>query len=134
MSAALLFAGALLAQSVAPAATVTGSANRTDVERVDVAYEELSEGRNRTAISRIAQNRELESDDPAAMINKGTAYARLGHTSDARDCFIKAIASRERYNLELASGEWMDSRRAARLANELLDRRETLALASRKGT
>ena len=134
MSTALLFAGAFLAQSAVPVVTVTGSANRIERERVDVAYEEVRQGRNEAAIARIMRNRELDADDPAAMINMGTAYARMGRESDARVCFIRAIASRERYDLELADGQWMDSRRAARKAHELLRSQETLALASPKGS
>ena len=132
MSSALILVGALMAQGAIPVVTVTGSAHRIEVERVDVAYEELSQGRNKAAVSRILHNRELAADDPAAMINMGTAYARMGRESDARNCFIRAIASRERFDLELASGEWMDSRKAARLAHDLLARRKTLALALRK--
>lgn len=133
MSAALLIAGAILAQSSVPVVTVTGSASRTGNERVDVAYEEVSQGRNVAAIARILRNRELAADDPAAMINMGTAYARMGRESDARDCFVRAIASRDRFDLELADGSWLDSRQAARKANELLRTRETLALASPNG-
>lgn len=133
MSVALLIAGAVLAQSAVPVVTVTGSASRTGTERVDVAYEEVSQGRNEAAVARILRNRELAADDPAAMINLGTAYARLGRESDARDCFVRAIASRERFDLELADGSWMDSRQAARKANELLRTNETLALALPRG-
>ena len=132
MSTALLFAGALLAQSAVPVVTVTGSANRIETERADVAYEELSQNRNEAAIARIMRNRELDAGDPAAMINMGTAHARMGRESEARECFVRAIASRERYDLELADGSWMDSRQAARKANKLLRSRQTLALASRK--
>ncbi len=46
-------------------------------------------------------------------------------------CYARAIASREHYDLELANGQWMNSRQAARKANALLRTRQTLALAPR---
>lgn len=132
MSATLLMAGALLAQSALPAVMVTGRANSADRERADVAYAELSQGRNDEAIARITQSRDLAADDPAAMINLGAAYARTGREADARRCYARALASRERYDLELANGQWMDSRAAARKATALLRDQQTLALASHR--
>lgn len=129
MSTLMMFAGVLLAQASLPAET-----EAVTTDRVDVAYEELSQGRSDAAISRILANQARSQDDPAALINLGTAYARMGRAAEARECFDKAIASRERYDLELASGQWMDSRRAARTARELLERRETLALARGAGS
>lgn len=128
MSAVLIFAGALLTQAALPAAATV------QTDRAEVAYEELSQGRSDAAVSRILKSDAHRASDPAALINLGTAYARMGRTAEARDCFERAIASRERYDLELASGQWMDSRRAARTARVLLQRRETLALASRNGS
>ncbi len=95
MSAALLLAGLLMTQTAVPAVTVFGSANRTERERVDVAFEEVRQGRNEAAVVRIKGNRDLDADDPAAMINMGTAYARMGRTTDAKECFTRAMASRE---------------------------------------
>lgn len=123
MSVSLLIASALLARAEAPAITV-----QAGVEYVDVAYEELMQGRLDEAISRIRANSSLEADDPAALINLGTAYALKGHPKKAKDYYLGAIASGDRYDLELADGRWMDSRRAARLAVEMLSRGETLAL------
>ena len=52
----------------------------------------------------------------------GTAYARAGRMDEARDAFRAAIASEDRYRVELADGTWEDSRRVARLALDSLDR------------
>lgn len=123
MGTTLMLAGLLLAQSVAPAVVVEGSQ-----DRVDVAYEELAEGRPSAAIRKILANRELDANDPAALINLGTANARLGRTEKARDLYIAAIGSSERYDLQLADGRWMDSRRAARTAVQMLDKGYTLAV------
>lgn len=123
MASALLLAGALLAQAgVAPLPAAAAP------DRVDVAYEDLAQGRSQAAISRINANRELESDDPAALINLGTAHARIGQKRQAAAYYMAAIATPNRYDLELADGRWMDSRRAARLAIEKLPSGEALAI------
>ena len=54
--------------------------------------------------------------DPSRLINLGTAYARLGRTADAAAAYDAAIGSPIRYDVELASGRYMDSRWAARTA------------------
>lgn len=119
----LLLAGALLAQPAVPVTVEAPSANR-----VDVAYDELVAGRPREAVRRIEGSRLERERDPSAMINLGTAYARLGNHDRAVQCYRAAIASTARYDLELADGSWMDSRRAARVAIRQLARGETLAL------
>lgn len=122
MAATFFILGALLAQTPA-AVTVEGA-----VDRVDVGYEELREGRPQAAIERINTNTQLEAGDPSALINLGTAHARLGHNGKARSAYAAAILSDTRYDLQLADGRWMDSRRAARLAIHYLEDNRTLAL------
>lgn len=123
MSALALLAGVLLAQAASPGITVEGGA-----EHADVGFEQLAAGRPGEAIARIGANRRLEPGDPAALINLGTAYARLGQREKALDRYYAAIGSTERYHLQLADGRWMDSRRAARLAIAMLERRQLLSL------
>jgi tetratricopeptide (TPR) repeat protein len=123
MGFSLLLAAAVLTPA-AEQLMVYGS----DSPRVDVAYEELMAGRNRQAIERIRASGLDRQGDPAALINLGTAHARLGDRREAMDCYRTAIVSQERYDLELADGRWMDSRRAARLAVASLDRGQTLAI------
>jgi Flp pilus assembly protein TadD len=123
MGFAAFIASAVLTQVVAPASPAVPAA-----EYVDVAYEQLAAGQAEQAIARIRANPLIESDDPAALINLGTAHARLGRTDAARDYFMAAIASANRYDLQLADGRWMDSRRAARLALTMHAQGETLAL------
>jgi len=120
MSATALFAAALLAQG-APAATAADAGQ----DRVEVAYAELAAGRTAEALARL---RGREADEPAALINLGAAHARLGETERAREAYRAAIASRARYDLELADGRWMDSRAAARLAMQRLENGQVLAL------
>lgn len=124
MAVTILIASALLAQSnVAPANVAPVGA-----ERIDVAYEELANRQPDAAIARIRANSTIESNDPAALINLGSAYAMLGEKQKAQDCFRAAIASEARYDLQLADGSWMDSRRAARIAAKALAKGEMLAL------
>lgn len=115
MAVSVLIAGLMLAQAAAPAITVEGEG-----DRIDVAYQELAEGRPGDAAAKLADTPAVLQDDPAALINLGTAYARLGQTAKARDLYRSAIASRVRYDLQLSDGSWVDSRRAARLAGERL--------------
>jgi len=123
MIVSLLAAGALFAQ---PADEMKDA--QAGVDRVDVAYEELMAERNREAVEHILASRLDDEGDPAALINLGTAYARLGETEKALHCFESAINSDTRYMLELSDGSWMDSRRAARKAAQALASGEALAL------
>lgn len=123
MAFAAFIASAVLTHVVAPAMPAVPA-----VDYVDVAYEELATGQSLEAIARIRANRELETDDPAALINLGAAHARLGRSLEARGYYQAAIASADRYDLQLADGRWMDSRHAARLALNMEARGETLAL------
>ena len=123
MTFAALIASAVLTQVIAPASPADPAA-----DYVDVAYAELASGQAEQAIARIRANSRIASDDPAALINLGTAHARLGRTVEARDFYMAAIASTNRYDLQLADGRWMDSRHAARLALTMQTRGEALAL------
>ena len=123
MPATLLLASMMFAQAAQPAITV-----ESFPDRFDVGYRELVAQRPAAAIERIAANRSLESDDPAALINLGTANARLGNPDAALDHYRSAVVSRQRYDLELANGRWMDSRAAARLAIKMLSEGTALAL------
>ncbi len=123
MSAFMLLAGVLMAQPIGSVVTVEASTAASDV-----GFAELTQGRPQDAITRIQTNPELETGDPAALINLGTAHARLGHADQARKFYMAAIASRDRADLEMADGRWMDSRKAARLGVESLRRAEALAV------
>ena len=90
-------------------------------------YRELVTQRPAATIVKIRANNAL-NDDPAAQINLGTAMARLGRRDAARDHYRVALSSRDRYDLELADGRWMDSRAAARLAIARLAKNQALAL------
>ena len=72
------------------------------------------------AFSRIEAGDSAQSQDPAALINLGNAYARVGMTQKALSHYRQAMESDTRYELELADGRWMDSRKAARKAYSAL--------------
>lgn len=120
MSVTTLLAGVLLAQA-APLVLVQDAP-----AKVDVAYEAMAQGRNEAAVAHILANRDL-ANDPAALIQLGTASARMGETGKAQDYYEAALASRNVVYLELADGSWMDSRRLARVAIRNLARREAFA-------
>ncbi|MXP45945.1 hypothetical protein GRI43_00875 [Altererythrobacter luteolus] len=90
-------------------------------QSVDVAFDELSAARNSEAIVRIESNAALDRDDPARLINLAVAYAREGRTDEARELLDLAVHSGARYQLETASGDWVDSRRLALKAIAMLD-------------
>ena len=83
---------------------------------------ELAAGQTENAITSLEASLRETPGDPALLINLGTAYARAGRMNEARTAFREAIASEDRYRVELADGSWEDSRRVARLALESLDR------------
>ena len=122
---ALAFATPAAAQSI-----VVVTAPQTDETVLPVAFAELRAGENQAAVEKLTGDTRLDARDPSRLINLGTAYARLGRTADAKAAYEAAAASPIRYDLELANGDYMDSRWAARtaLAN-LAGDREQLALA-----
>ncbi|MYL97659.1 hypothetical protein GR702_07705 [Novosphingobium sp. FGD1] len=82
----------------------------------DVAYRELAAGQSHEVVRKLEGAGAGDIQDPAVLINLGAAYARAGMTDKALAAYRAAIASPERYDLELADGSWVDSRTAARMA------------------
>lgn len=123
MALGTLAALAMLAQAMEPAIV-----NAPRADRADVGYDELMQGQPDLAIERIRANRSLSANDPAALINLGAAHVRIGRPKEAQSYFIAAITSDDRQDLELADGRWMNSRRAARIALELMPTGKTLAV------
>ena len=122
---AIAFASPAAAQSI-----VVVTAPQADETILPVAYAELKTGDNQAAIAKLTGETTLDARDPSRLINLGTAYARVGRTADAAAAYDAAISSPIRYDLELASGRYMDSRWAARTARaNLSEGRPLLALA-----
>lgn len=112
----MIISAIFLAQTV-PAAPTDGV-----FEQREAAFEELTTGENESAIAQLEAALEQTPGDPALLINLGTAYSREGRFDEARDAFRKAVASEDRYRVQLADGSWEDSHRVARLALDSLDR------------
>ncbi len=108
MSIAALIASALVVQAPVPA------------QGIEVAYVDMTAGRSEAAIERIERADARDASHPARLINLGIAHARMGELRDARALFEQA-ASAERFRLETASGQWVDSRDLARQAIAMLD-------------
>ena len=122
---ALAFASPVAAQSI-----VVVTAPQTDSQVLPVAYAELKAGENQAAVDKLTGESTLDKRDPSRLINLGTAYARLGRTAEAAAAYDAAIGSPIRYDVELASGRYVDSRWAARMALANLEQgRPLLALA-----
>ena len=116
----LLLIGAL---SLAEAENVAVLGAPEGAEQQDVAYEALAAGEAREAVANLEALRAENPGDPALLINLGSAYAQLGDLVRAEACFREAADSETRYQLELADGSWVDSRRAAQTAlRQLRDR------------
>ncbi len=115
MSATTILISALVAQSA-----ISLAHDNEPVDRVEAGYEELRAGDAHGAIAKIEANESVASQDPAALINLGNAYARVGMTEKALSHYRTAMNSDTRYELELADGRWMDSRKAARKAYQAL--------------
>lgn len=106
----MLLIAAFMAAALAPAVPAGA-----DAGMADVAYTELAAGDAEAAVRKL-EERAGSRTDPALLINLGAAYARQGATDKALSSFRAAIASQDRYDLELSNGRWMDSRVIARQA------------------
>ncbi|MXO87414.1 tetratricopeptide repeat protein [Altererythrobacter aestuarii] len=105
--------GALL-MTQASSLAIIGSPAGTETN--DVAFETLAGGNASQAVHDLEALRAQMPNDPALLINLGSAYAELGQADRAEQCYRAAMESDVRYELELADGSWVDSRRAARQA------------------
>lgn len=123
MSTSLFLAAALMAQG-----PMTLTVPAPSVPATDVGYHELVAGRPEAAIARIERNGLARAGDPLALINLGTAYKMLGRKDEAQRLYRAAAASDDRFDVELADGRWIDSRRAANIAIARIGSSEMLAL------
>lgn len=125
MAAMLVLSALVAAHSI----TSVPGPEPVTTEIKEVAFESLIEGRAEEAIRTLEAQKANEPNDPAVLINLGTAYAKTGQIAKAEAAYQAAMASRVGYQLELADGRWTDSRSAARLGMRSL--RENVTLASR---
>ena len=99
-------------------AVITVPAPAPAAEVKEVAYESLMEGRSDEAVRALEARLAEDPNDPAVLINLGTAYVRTGNRERAAMAFRAAMNSDTSYRLELADGRWIDSRQAARMGLE----------------
>ncbi len=85
-----------------------------------LAYDALMAGDNQAAVARLESSK---LKDPAVMINLGQAYARTGRTGDAAKMFTAAMNSNRSFDLVLADGQVINSRKAAAIALDDLNGR-----------
>jgi hypothetical protein len=123
MPAFLILAAAMAASPAAPTVAV-----ETQARGSGIAASGQATNSTEAEISRILASGQVQQGDPAALINLGAAYARLGQKDRALAMFRAAIASPDRYDLQLSDGRWMDSRAAARLAATALERGDRLVM------
>lgn len=111
-----MFASATMAILLVAQAGPSAATTQPDIETHEVEYETIVAGEARQAIERLEAVRAENPGDPALLINLGAAYAAVGEYELAEQAYRDAIASDDRYELELANGDWIDSWHAARLA------------------
>lgn len=79
-------------------------------------YDALIAGDNKSALELLETSAKVHKNDPARLINLGQAYARAGRPGDAANMFMAALNSNRSFDLLLADGTVMNSRKAAELA------------------
>ncbi len=85
-------------------------------------YDALVAGDNHTALQQLEAADGVHENDPARLINLGQAYARTGRSGDAARMFMAAMNSNRSFDVLLADGSVMNSRKAAEAAlNRLND-------------
>ena len=79
-------------------------------------YDALVAGDNHTALTQLEAADGVSANDPARLINLGQAYKRVGRAGDAAQMFRAAMNSNRSFDLVLANGTVVNSRKAAKLA------------------
>lgn len=118
----------IVAAALAATQAASTAENGANGHSSGAAYAELAKSRSEATIARILASEEFDRGDPATLINLGVAYERIGQKDRALAMYRAAIASPDRYDLQVADGRWMDSRAAARLAANALERTDKLVL------
>ena len=112
----LIAAAALLVAADGPVMVVSAPENE-----FDIGYSELVSGDDREALEAIENCKKLPENDPARQINHAVALARLGDYDAARDRFTAAARNADRFELQTASGDWVDSKVLARQGLAMID-------------
>jgi Flp pilus assembly protein TadD len=110
----LCFAAGLL-MVTAPAIAEDGSG---EIGYADGAlgYDALVAGDNSSALKLLEASKKVHKNDPARLINLGQVYVRTGRLNDAANMFMAAMHNNRSFDLLLADGTVINSRKAAELA------------------
>ena len=129
MLLSLLLAGAA---ATAQPATAQESVEGQEInyERDQLGFAAMQSGENEEAIRQLERAAAELPDDPARLINLGNAYARVGRMEEAKATLRRAIALRDHFDLVLAGGRVIDSRRAAIYALDRIEGRRSVNIAS----
>lgn len=105
---------------VAAPALAQTKAVGADLLPVEVAYKELANGQTGLAIRKLEDRDGVAANDPSRLINLASAYARLGQNERASQLYKAAIRSDMVYEVQLANGQWLDSRAVAQMGLDRL--------------
>ncbi|WP_187334768.1 tetratricopeptide repeat protein [Novosphingopyxis iocasae] len=120
----------LLAAATAPQATASVEApQEINYDQGQLGFAAMQTGRNEEAIRQLESSSAELPNDPARLINLGNAYARMGRMEEARATLRRAVELQEHFDLVLADGRVVDSRRAAIYALDRLNGRQTMQVA-----
>tara|TARA_R110002020_G_scaffold420887_1_gene630007 strand:+ start:206 stop:613 length:408 start_codon:yes stop_codon:yes gene_type:complete len=84
-------------------------------------YDALVAGQNELALQQLEAAVAVDANDPARLINLGQVYARMGRAGDAARMFMTAMQSDRNFDLVLADGTVINSRKAANQALQNLN-------------
>ncbi len=104
------------------AAPVSAQTAEIGYERGSLGFEALMANQNDAALRQLLSDKSVAPNDPARLINLGSAYARLGDKAKARNAFEAAANCKEEFDLVLSNGTVMNSRKAALLALKSLEK------------
>lgn len=79
-------------------------------------YQAMVDGNYEDALVQLQMSEEALGEDPAHMINLGSAYAQLGRIDAAAAMYTAALEAEDSFDIVLANGEVMSTREAARRA------------------
>ncbi|MCA1748982.1 MAG: tetratricopeptide repeat protein [Parasphingopyxis sp.] len=77
-------------------------------------FQAMVEGNYDQALVQLELSEATLADDPAHMINLGSAYAQLGRMDAAAEMYRAALECDESFDIVLAGGEVVSTREAAR--------------------
>lgn len=124
----MLIISGLAAILAAQASTLSQTEMATGPEHRDAGYEQLVGSDKLAAIAYLEELRRSSPQDPALLINLAAAYIEVGRLEDARNAYQLAIKCRDRQELELADGSWVDSRKLARVSLDKLEKSRAWAM------